>query len=280
MTQEQISEYLQQQTFVAFDTETTGMWAPINQLVEIAAVKFKLVDSQKEEFQSLVNPEREIPQDVIEIHGITNEMVKNAPTLKSILTQFRDFCGNDSILIAHNAPFDISFIGNSLNRLGLKGGKNLILDTVDIYRRFFPDLRSYSLQNLIKHFHIAQEQQHRALSDALMVVLLFQKALTKFPPINCRDDFKKFMITYTMSHWKQNLSKLPESYADFNEAIEKKLKVEIDYDPPQKASQKRIIHPQQVYKLGSIYYISSYCELAQAERVFRLDRILKYKVLN
>lgn len=280
MTQKQISEYLKQQTFVAFDTETTGMWAPINRLVEIAAVKFKVSEKQTEEFQSLINPEREIPQEVIEIHGITNGMVKNAPTLKSILTKFSDFCGNDSILIAHNAPFDISFIGNSLNQLGLKFGENLILDTFDIYRRFFPSLRSYSLLNIAKHFGIAQEQQHRALSDALLVYSLFKKALPEIPPINCCDDFKKNLATYTMSHWKGNLTVLPESYADFNEAIEKKLKVEIDYAPPQKESQKRIIHPQQVYKLGSIYYISSYCELAQAERVFRLDRILNYKVLD
>ncbi len=168
-----LSDFLLKQEFVAFDTETTGMWAPINRVVEIAGVKFDLKNGITDRFQCLNNPERAMPEEVIEIHGITDEMVKDAPTVKPVLTDFFKFCGKETILIAHNAPFDISFVGCELRRAELNSVDNPVLDTVDIYKKLFPELPSYSLLNIVRHFEIAQSQEHRALSDAMFVFELF-----------------------------------------------------------------------------------------------------------
>ena len=95
---------------VAFDTETTGLWAVSDRLVEIGAVKFRLGENPTATFQELINPEREIPPDAIAVHHIGNSMVLNAPKAAGVLERFVEFIG-DAVLVAHNAPFDISFVG-------------------------------------------------------------------------------------------------------------------------------------------------------------------------
>ena len=94
--------------FIAFDIETTGFLPKVDQIVEIAAVKFKGGEAL-ESFSSLVNPKIAIPAGAAQIHGITDQMVANQPTIESVLEGFANFCGNDP-LVAHNAPFDTEFI--------------------------------------------------------------------------------------------------------------------------------------------------------------------------
>ena len=272
--------FLNRQTFVAFDTETTGMWAAANRVVEIGAVKFQLGRDEFETFQSLINPERSMPEEVIEIHGITDEMVAGQETARPVLERFIDFCGEDTILIAHNAPFDISFISCELDRTGLNFGDNLIIDTVDMARRFFPQLPSYSLLSLSRHFDIVEFQNHRALSDALMVWKLFLRITEKIPPIKNLKEFKKLLTIYTMRPWKDEQRELPEEYLPFRRAIENHLPVEIVYAGSGQAAQTRIIRPTEVHCLGAIFYINAFCEKAKAERTFRLDRIESFKLLN
>ncbi|MBN1212220.1 MAG: WYL domain-containing protein [candidate division Zixibacteria bacterium] len=272
--------FLNSRTFIAFDTETTGMWAAANRVVEIGAVKFQPGRDEYETFQSLINPERPIPEDVIEIHGITDEMVAGQETVRPVLERFIDFCGKDSILIAHNAPFDISFISCELDRTGLTFGDNLIIDTVDIARRFFPQLPSYSLLSLSKQFDIVEFQNHRALSDALMVWKLFLRIKEKFPPVANLREFKKLLTTYTMSQWKVEQRELPEEYLPLKQAIDNNLPVEIVYAGVGKAAQARVIRPIEVHCLGAIFYINAFCEKAKAERTFRLDRIESFRLLT
>ncbi len=275
-----LSDYLKQQVFIAFDTETTGMWAPINRIVELAAVKFTLSDGVIETFESLVNPQRRIPSEVIEIHGITDEMVKNAPAAEIVLKDFTVFCGRDSILVAHNAPFDISFIGVELDRCKLSFGDNPIIDTVDIYHRLFPGLPSYSLLNLIRHFEMSQSQHHRALSDAEFVYRLVANAAPKLADVRDFNQLSEMISVYTMSAWESEKADLPNGFADLQSAIDKHYRVSIDYEHPVKPSTDRVIQPQQVFRLGSVFYINAFCERAGAARTFRLDRIKRYVVLD
>ncbi|MEW6412327.1 MAG: exonuclease domain-containing protein [Candidatus Zixiibacteriota bacterium] len=275
-----LSDYLKRQVFVAFDTETTGMWAPINRLVELAAVKFTLEDGPIETFQSLINPLRPVPEEVIEIHGITDEMVAGSPTADRVLSDFLGFCGPESILIAHNAPFDISFVGTELDRSKLTFGENPILDTVDIYHRFFPGLPSYSLLNLVRHFRISDSQAHRALSDAEFVYRLVANAAHKFADLPDSSALMKTLTVYKMTDWESEKAELPDNFADLQLAINTDGRVMIDYDHPVKPSTNRIIHPQQVFRLGSVYYINAFCEKAKAARTFRLDRIKRYRIVQ
>src|SRR5210317_2168861 len=91
-----LTDYLSSRTFIAFDTETTGIWAPVNRLVELSAVKFSLKEGEIATFDKLINPGRKIPEEVIKIHGITDEMVKGFPKASVVLKDFIPFCGEDS----------------------------------------------------------------------------------------------------------------------------------------------------------------------------------------
>jgi DNA polymerase-3 subunit epsilon len=275
-----LTDYLQNQTFIAFDTETTGLWAPAHRMVEIAAVKFSLANDAADTFQSLINPERPIPADVTGIHGITDTMVAEAPMVATVLKNFLDFCGADSILIAHNAPFDISFLSCELDRIGLAFPENLVLDTVDIYHRLYPELESYSLLALVTGFGIAQTQQHRALEDARLVRRLFVKAIERFGSIRSVEELRSSFTIATLADWPGLVKELPAEFGELNRALKENLRVEITYQPESKPAHNRVIRPKQVCFLGSTFYINAFCERARAERTFRLDRIEAFRVLD
>lgn len=280
MTLSGLTEFLRHQTFIAFDTETTGLWAPVNRLVEIAAVQFHMGKDRIDTFQSLINPERSIPEEVIRIHGITDDMVASAPTAKPVLEQFVEFCGDDSVLIAHNALFDISFISCELDRVGLEFGDNPTLDTVDIYHRLYPDLESYSLLSLVSQFDIAETQEHRALEDAHLVRRLFIKAAERFRSIQNVDELTSFFTTCIMADWPGESRELPAEFGELSRALKENLRVEITYQSRSQPVHTRVIQPKQVYILGSRFYINAFCERSRAERTFRLDRIEGFRLLE
>ncbi len=272
-------------TFVAFDTETTGLWAPAHRLVEIAGVKFTVENKKIETFKSLINPGRPIPLDAIAVHGITDEMAATAKTADMVLSKFAKFCGI-AILIAHNAPFDVSFIASESDRVGFPRLNNSVLDTVDIFKRLQPGLPSYSLLSLARHFGISQDQKHRALDDALLVQKLFTLAVTKLSGNKTLPQLLKSFTKMKLSEWKFEEVALPDGYADIEKALADNLRVEISYaskDPTSTASQfpkLRVIRPRTVYSLRSKLYINAFCELTGEERTFRLDRIESYRLLG
>src|ERR1039457_2198144 len=119
--------------FIAFDIETTGFLPRVAQIVEIAALRFE-GDKVVETFSSLVNPGIMIPPEAGRIHGITDEMVKDAPTVDKVLETFAAFCGS-SVLVAHNAPFDTEFIKVDIEKHELAAPKGLILDSCSMARK-------------------------------------------------------------------------------------------------------------------------------------------------
>jgi len=147
--------------FTIIDTETTGLGC-YSKLVEFAALKFR--DGKPvEAFNTLVNPKMIIPQEVIKIHGITNEKVKNAPTIEIASYDIYNFIGDD-ILVAHNAPFDVDV----LNRRLLFGLSNKYIDSLSIFRNAY-NLPKYRLDYIRSYFGIEIEQTHRALDDVNML---------------------------------------------------------------------------------------------------------------
>ena len=275
-----VPDYLTETTFVAFDTETTGLFAPTNRIVEIGAVKFRLGNPDFETFQELINPGMRIPVDAIQVHGITDLMVAEAEPAALVLARFTEFCRDDTVLIAHNAPFDISFVGCELNRAGLSFGNNPILDTVDIYHRLSPGLYSYSLLALVSHFGISRSQQHRALADALFVRELFERAVTLFPPADSLGASLANFSLHRMSDWPGADVDLPDTYADLKLAIDRHGRLEIIYASPSREPETRLIWPKKILARGETIYVMAYCEKALAERTFRLDRISSFRLLT
>lgn len=164
--------------FTIFDTETTGMSPCFDRIVEIAAVKID-IDGFHTRFHSLINPQCNIPSQVTQIHHISDEMVRDAPTFSKVGRNFLEFSEN-STLVAHNARFDLSFLQESLNREQLPLWNGKTMDSIPIIKTAFPGLASYSLQNLRIHFGLGTDcdgPAHRAFADVEWTLEIFQMAM-------------------------------------------------------------------------------------------------------
>ena len=162
------------QTFVVFDIETTGFSNINDKITEIGAVKienFKIVDR----FSELINPEKDISYKIQELTGITNDLVKDKPTIEEILPKFMEFIG-DSVVVAHNAEFDTGFISQKCREQGLEY-KNKSIDTLMLSRILLPHLKRFRLNLIAKELGIPLLNHHRAVDDAEATANIFLKFL-------------------------------------------------------------------------------------------------------
>jgi DNA polymerase-3 subunit alpha (Gram-positive type) len=160
--------------FVFFDLETTGLIPGNHQIIEIAAVKIKnrqIIES----FTTLVNPHCEIPPLICELTGITTQMVENGIEEAEAIRQFLAFT-EDRILVAHNAPFDMSFFNIALKKHGLTRA-NTAVDTLALSRCLLTTMTRHNLKKLCSHFKIELKNHHRALDDAAASAKVFIKLL-------------------------------------------------------------------------------------------------------
>ena len=165
-------------TFVVFDIETMGFNSHEHEIIEIGAMKIKGTRFI-ETFNSFVNPKRKIIPRIVELTGITQDMVDNAPTIEEILPKFLEFI-KDSFLVAHNATFDMGFIKRDLKKyLGLDF-KAPVIDTIQMTKDLYPDLKGYNLDRLNKAFKLTLENHHRAIDDATATAKLFVMLLEKY----------------------------------------------------------------------------------------------------
>ena len=157
--------------FVIFDTETTGLGAKRDDIVQIGAVRIvngRLLEGDT--FERMVNPGQPVPKDSKRFHGITDEMVAHAPGIEEMLTEFLDYAG-DAVLVGHNIAFDLSLINRADN------AHNPSLDTMLLSIAAFPARRDHTLDSLSKHFDEIVEDRHSALHNADLTARIFLKLL-------------------------------------------------------------------------------------------------------
>lgn len=163
--------------FVSFDLETTGTLSHLDHIVEIGAVRF--VEGQAEDtYQQLISIGQPIPEQASAVNGITDEMLKGQPPIEEVLPAFSEFCA-DSLMVAHNAPFDFQFLLRAVEEHRSPAPRGLILDTCQLARKSFSGLVNYKLSTLCNHLKIPASDFHRAEADALHCGQLFVHILKK-----------------------------------------------------------------------------------------------------
>lgn len=209
--------------YVVLDIETTGISPDFAAITEIGAAKVidgKVVDS----FSELVNPMTHIPDNIVELTGINDEMVKDKRTIDEVIIDFIDFC-EDYPILGHNVLFDFSFLKTNALRNG-QSFEKCGLDTLVLARHFFESQSSYSLTNLLKQCGIQRESAHRGYDDAYATHELYQLIYDKHHTKDTAHNFvpKPFL-------WKpKKQSPITPKQKSFLTSLIRQHKVQVDYE--------------------------------------------------
>lgn len=215
--------------YICFDLETTGLSPKTERITEIGAVRIRSGEIL-ESFNTFVDPEKPIPEKITELTGITDEMVKGAPSEEEAVKSFFDFCGENAVLVAHNAGFDTSFIRAVCERHGMTFD-NVYIDTVVMCRAMLKDIKNCKLDTVAKYLKLKPFNHHRACDDAAVLGEIFVNLLQRL-----RDD-----------HGAKNIS-------DINTAL-------AGGDPKKLPTYHQIILVKNLVGLKNLYKLISYGHL-------------------
>ncbi|HOP30448.1 MAG TPA: exonuclease domain-containing protein [Spirochaetota bacterium] len=255
--------------FCAIDLETTGVNPAFNKIVEIGAVKFR-IDGKTETFHSLVNPCVPMPENVIKIHGITDDMVNSAPVIEELLYDLSGFI-NDTILVIQNPRFDLSFIDRAFKSHGVECRQLWALDTVRLAKKYFTGLPNHKLSTLSEHLGL-NHNKHRALDDAVVCMTVFLEIL-KGRGVSGDSTLEDLMNLHG-ERVNPGISSVPHNSADVFKRISIGEKVTIRYRDSDGNITKRNILPKEFIAYGRKNYILAHCYLRNSERCFMASRII------
>jgi DNA polymerase-3 subunit alpha (Gram-positive type) len=264
--------------FTIFDTETTGLEPQSgDRIVEIAGIRFRGKE-RISTFQRLVNPNRPISEAAFQVNRITQEMLKDAPTIEQIMPEFLGFI-KDSCLCSYNAGFDLEFLNNGLKMSGQRVLEGIVVaDILKMARRLLPGLERYALWFVADKLGIKTKQMHRAFSDVELTLGVFNK-LKEILESKGIVDFGHFSSLFSIQ---------PDFLRDLNatkcsqiqEAIDLGVKIKIKYLSASglEVTEREVI-PKEIKQENSRSYLVGYCCLRKDERTFRIDGILHLELL-
>ena len=177
-------------TYVVFDIESTGLSVVYDTLIELAGVKIKN-GTVIGEYSTFVNPGKQIGEYISNLTGISNLDVAKAPKIEQVLREFHEF-SKDSILVAHNADFDLGHVYHNYRQLGIDFVEQPSIDTMMLAKAVYPDRQRYSLDNLCKFLKVSLNGHHRAINDAKATAEIFlhmlkelkQQGIARFQDLN------------------------------------------------------------------------------------------------
>lgn len=257
--------------FAFLDLETTGLspWFG-DRICEIGIV---LTEGRRirETYETLVNPGRELSLAAASTNGLTNAELATAPSFEAVADEVIAHL-RDAVVVCHNAQFDLQFLDSEFRRLDREVQIPNLIDTLIIARERF-NLPSNALLFLAEAFHVPMDISHRALADALTDRGVFFSMLDAIQPPNGRLD--DFIGIYNSPAWSKDSIQLP---TELSEAILSGKRLYINYIDGKGQNSKRWVTPYNVIGLSDYLYLRAYCHLRNAERSFRLDRIIEIEV--
>ncbi|HEY7534622.1 MAG TPA: exonuclease domain-containing protein [Thermodesulfobacteriota bacterium] len=270
---------LSEVTFAFLDFETTGLdpyWG--DRVCEIAIHRtrnWKVLDK----LETLINPGRSIPPQAQSVHGISNDMVKNAPFFREVARDvINSLKGN--VIVAHNASFDLGFLRAELTNIKLPPPETEVIDTLSIARNHF-NFPSNGLGKIARQLGISVTGEHRAFGDVRITMEVFEYFLLDLERRGVRTQRLKDVLKLQeppVAFEKATAFVLPP---DIEKALRNKGKVQIKYlSAYSDTTTTRIIEPLEVNMSGSYTYLWAFCHLRKGRCSFRLDRILEVKTVS
>lgn len=221
---------------IVFDTETTGL-NPENgdRLVEIGAIELINHIPTGKTYHQYINPQRSVPEEVVKVHGLTEEFLKDFPVFNDIADDFVNFVGDDGILVAHNASFDMKFINYELKKSGREEfSTDRVIDSLEIARKIFPGAKN-NLDALCKRYGVDNSNRtfHGALLDADLLAQVYFELMGGAEPSmlsNSNDNNNKSFNTFSefngdrIYHEARVFALSEEEEQTHREFLEKKIK--------------------------------------------------------
>jgi DNA polymerase III epsilon subunit family exonuclease len=274
---------LHELSFIAFDAETTGLAAASDRIVELSAERFTLQGDGEahDAFDQLVDPGRPIPPEAARVNRLRDEDVRGKPDAGHVLAQFKDWAGG-SVLLAHNAEFDVGFLTYEAARHGVQLPFCPVLDTVEISRRVRPDLPNHKLETLSRALGCHAQTYHRALADARTLARCFRLLLERHYAAagGSQDATLGDLIRATapalafgspgrLRMW------LPEDLQPLDDALQRGTSVTVVYRPPEKGEQIIELWPRGYVRRPGETLLIAVRASGGAELSLRLDWITR-----
>ena len=257
--------------FAFLDFETTGLspWFG-DRICEVGIV---LTEGKRirETFETLVNPGRELSPAAASTNGLTDELLASAPPFEDVADEVSARL-KDAVVVCHNARFDLQFLDSEFNRMDRVVQIPNLVDTLYIARERF-DLQSNSLRALAEAFHVSEDGYRHALGDARICKSVFFEMMEAIQPKDGKPD--EFIGIYNSPAWPNDGIQLP---VELSEAIESGKRLQINYIDGKGQKTERWVTPYNVIGLSDYIYLHAHCHLRNAERSFRLDRIVEIEV--
>lgn len=213
-----------QESYIAIDLETTGLNPKQDRILEIGAIRVQ-DGIETGQYHTLVDPHCEISERVVELTGITGELVEGAPDIGDIIAEVREFCG-ELPLLGHNIMFDFSFLKQAAVNQGI-GWETWGIDTLKLCRKFMPEEEKKNLQAACRFFDMEQEQAHRALGDARDAHRLYQILKQRFGAASS-EAFEGYALHYKVKRAQPASKKQKEDLRYLVKYHKIKLPVQID----------------------------------------------------
>ncbi|MDW7730421.1 MAG: exonuclease domain-containing protein [Bacillota bacterium] len=271
---------INQEEFIAFDLETTGLHPVFDRIIEIGAVRFRGDGNVLGNFQQLIDPRCAISAGAMAVNGISDEMVAGQPLIEEVLPVFAEFIGESPVvMMAHNAGFDMGFLSVAYSRLGMQKPLHPVIDTVALARRRLA-LPNYRMETVGRYLQLVDQSRHRALEDSLLLKDIFLSLVRMNPQIKGVAELLQILPGLSFKEYDAVLEEAPSGFEALWEAIYNGRDVEILYLGGSNPGRTRVVTPLGVTQMGGLIYLSAFCHKSRLNKTYRLDRIASYRMIR